>query len=856
MSPEYFNTPLHVEGEMIIGQVNNDTGQVVVYNPITKKLNQRTPAQIVTDLSLMTTYNFQNIYGIKSFGGGFGNAYNEASLETRGGGTANPNVYPTLSFHQGGLYAATLSFRGDGFHFMDIYGTTYAHISANGFVKGGSDDSYVLLGGGGHKPVSEFVAPYQLDQYWKKYELAGYTGINTPTPFAFLNGGGAQKAYMGGLLVSDYYSDSVYIPNNGAYIKGLLLANKGLSIPFAYYSGLNIPHVRKNPLITNISGTGAMVIKLPVLLTDPIEKFKISFHFFKEITQTLRINNSYNNINYSLFSLENNTGQNDVVSKVRLATTPDNKSCIILNEIDSSWSYIQVIVDEYVGGSLPATMQDWSVSIVQDLSGYNDMFSVIQDKSNKFLKKVTKELNYNTLNPTSTKIDEIEIGISSYNNNSGYGFGDYIHFGASPGGGNGYRNLLMLNKNGFGIRQYLGDPDSTTAYTNHVDYWNTGNFNPDNKVNKSGDTMSGGLKIDIPNGVVLGNGWHLNLTASNLDNTNFSLLIPESNRGQLFVGNANYWGSLDLQPFGGDATLRGESIATKPWVNTELNNYIPLSGTSQFTGGISNSDYSLQIGKVGPYKAILGLSDYNNPNYNDYSFYLNGNIEEGFSTSSRNANNQNGYLYAYWGGIYMGASDNSGSANFSVTPSGCFGDYKIPILDGSFVQRKYLTDNYVSQSQFNPNDFVKTTGMQLISGNKEFVNTVLASGGISSANGANDEVFIGDASTAGLKTEIVNEGSEIRLKPNEYDVPGSGYLEVIDNNRLIRIFGENEKQVVHLKKVFPRQTYKIYNSDPTALQLDIQINGILISQINSGFFQEIYIRDNLKPVIEAQQQFF
>jgi len=64
------------------------------------------------------------------------------------------------------------------------------------------------------------ITSNQLGNYWQKYIVAGYTGIDAPTPFAFLNGGEAQKAYMGGLLVSNAFQDENLIPTNGIYSKG------------------------------------------------------------------------------------------------------------------------------------------------------------------------------------------------------------------------------------------------------------------------------------------------------------------------------------------------------------------------------------------------------------------------------------------------------------------------------------------------------------------------------------------------------------------------------------------------------------------------------------------------------------
>lgn len=78
------------------------------------------------------------------------------------------------------------------------------------------------------------VTSNQLGNYWQKYIVAGYTGIDAPTPFAFLNGGEAQKAYMGGLLVSNAFQDENLIPTNGIYSKGnIATLNYGSAIDWA-----------------------------------------------------------------------------------------------------------------------------------------------------------------------------------------------------------------------------------------------------------------------------------------------------------------------------------------------------------------------------------------------------------------------------------------------------------------------------------------------------------------------------------------------------------------------------------------------------------------------------------------------
>ncbi|PZU26380.1 MAG: hypothetical protein DI622_00910, partial [Chryseobacterium sp.] len=109
------------------------------------------------DLTNYTTLNTgQTITGRKMFSGSTGNTFDTLGLEVRGNGSTD-TIYPGISFHQPGLYAASMYYNSVGFHFRNINNTGYDNIYANSFHKSGSDDSYVLTGGGGHKSISDFI---------------------------------------------------------------------------------------------------------------------------------------------------------------------------------------------------------------------------------------------------------------------------------------------------------------------------------------------------------------------------------------------------------------------------------------------------------------------------------------------------------------------------------------------------------------------------------------------------------------------------------------------------------------------------------------------------------------------------
>ena len=172
----------------------------------------------------ITTDTIQHLTNRKFFDT-YGSSWGDNSLIVY---AINP-VNPAMTFYKEGISIGQLGFDGGGFHFVGTDWNSYFPIKTNGFIKNGLDDNSILLAGGGHKSLSNFALSSQLGDFWKKYTIAGYTGINISTPFGFLNGSEAQKAYMGGLLVSNAFQDEGNIPYLGIYSKGNI-RTAGLSL--------------------------------------------------------------------------------------------------------------------------------------------------------------------------------------------------------------------------------------------------------------------------------------------------------------------------------------------------------------------------------------------------------------------------------------------------------------------------------------------------------------------------------------------------------------------------------------------------------------------------------------------------
>lgn len=91
-----------------------------------------------------------------------------------------------------------------------------------------NDNTQYRWSGSGYIEInSEAEIINHLKNYWKINNDSGYKGINTDKPFSVLNNGHAQYIYSGGLLSSNFYSDSRFIPENGIHSKGFIQSDEG-----------------------------------------------------------------------------------------------------------------------------------------------------------------------------------------------------------------------------------------------------------------------------------------------------------------------------------------------------------------------------------------------------------------------------------------------------------------------------------------------------------------------------------------------------------------------------------------------------------------------------------------------------
>ena len=414
-------------------------------------------------------------------------------------------------------------------------------------------------------------------------------------------------------------------------------------------------------------------------------------------------------------------------------------------------------------------------------------------------------------------------------------------------------------------------------------------------------TLTDHLTIERPNGSSLGvTSHHLALTAANFDYTGFAMFIPSSNVIEILIGNSIAWGTIKLQPYGGQLFYGNNEVAT---VNQFQNYYTQGQSLNLFVGlnGVQtiydtktfNSSPVIPNGTLGNH--AVNLNQLNNKVTNEdsvrgvafdsglstgvpYFIHSNGTyvpmatqswVSSNYISTSHIANTITLTNIQQWN--YMAQYGLQLNSDFTVnTGSGLL------IADDYFggesgmIDRSY--DRFVSAKQegyykygsrygtfdgLNFNFESRLFGMGRESNKEDKLTvegSVKASKNFKSEDERPDTIFIPNGNVASLKDEIVNDESEyaIRLDPHEYEIDPSGYLDVDDRNRLIHIIGEQVKMVVNFKEIYPKQQIVIYNFDKSGGAMTVKIYGKNIYNIEPGSFLRLYVTRSRRVIAERQ----
>lgn len=412
-----------------------------------------------TNSNLVTLDTEQDISSRKNFNGATGNNYGQNAIEVRGNGVSD-TIYAGIGFHQPGLYAASLLYKGPtfGFEFVNVTNTAYEKIKANGFIKAGYNDGFILLAGGGHVPISEFVINSDLTNQLTNYHKRDSTG-------ALYN-------------ESDTHTNQTWFDYNWAGTGEL-------------------------GSVINYSGLGGQY--------------------------STEVFGSYNNPDK--VAIRTRQGDINAWNESRWLWHDKNFNPATKADVSQLANYLPLS-----GGTLSG-------------GGRIDQFG-----------NIVVQQNNNGGNATGIYWESIDNsqfigGIGAYTENGIFG-NHYLGWGASPWSTS---TSLTVGENVF------------TYKNNQI--WHEGNFKPDSKVNRSGDIMTGGLTITSPDSIGSNNLGTLpqntKLFLANWNNVDpkYGTVFWSEGTGQGFIQQQRADGyqtayRLNLQPYGGELYYGNSEVAT------------------------------------------------------------------------------------------------------------------------------------------------------------------------------------------------------------------------------------------------------------------------------------------------------
>lgn len=561
--------------------------------------------------NMVTTDTNQDVTGTKSYINSSGNSSlydNKLHVKGTNGSKAG------ISFWSDDV--GQLTYFNTGFHFKNQFDSAYQFAKASAFIKDGSDNSYILLGGGGHKPISEFVAPYQLDNYIPK----------------------THPAYG--------------------------------------------------------------------------------------------------------------------------------------------------ITQNYLDG--------WST-----YKGYGDA---------------------RVLRPENIEVTKLQFGFTAWNNNNDYPYADFLHFGGYPDASGGDQNLISFKKNGFGLRQWQGTPQSPVTYQSFVDYWNTGNFDPNKKVSSNNSTYS----ID----------W---------DGFQTYLLRNDVIQGYFFhSGNfnpGNYVDRLYDQEIAGLKTFTGVYNA---WLlNNDISNargFVQSLG-GRFAVGTTN-DKDLAFYRNVEEKVVIG----------DSETKFNTQISVPDATSGNHAVNLNqlsGALNNYFNKFAIDYTGPSKDLN-SLSQTGFYNIGFGTINDAaSYVNNNgarallhFQNEDYYSAMQVQTHKYKGN----LISRNKTdgYWSAWVRHWGDNDFTAADVSKWNNSISKSSASEEVILEDDTLKIQPDELSLEGSGSYDIASRKKLVHVLLREGKEV-NIRELVRRQTIIVFNFSKDPVSLNIE--GLKPYALSPGMQVTLYISD-------------
>jgi hypothetical protein len=730
-------------------------------------------------------YSGQNIEGAKWFRTAGGNQYLNHRLRIISDDGSNPGMV----FYKSGINVGTIQYDGPNYLFTTSDTNAFSYLVSAGYIKEGSNDDYALLGGGGHKPISDFVLSTQLGNYVTSnttqtidstktigHQNTIYSGwerssVANPQmgPFSLLNLA-LQGAYP-------LYGDEEF--RNGTNGIGVYNNYGNGNVTMTREASSNLPNRSGMQLRFNYNGNGA---------TPGLGGFILGFNarsnavFIQKFMAKLPVG-------YSFYNAENYMGDNASVTWLTSRAGTGKWETYVRAVMCGTGTSFGNGGHVYVGG--PDTAVEYYLAFAEIYEVNSSVFSRIKEVFVTQSDLDTQLGNYATLN-----------GIQTFTNTN-----IFLQSPVIPNGTIGTHAVnrsqieLSTNPETEGGQQLNISGNNSVTLTNYFVTSRDGSRNPDDIAPNSTPKR---VRFDFANSTSAGLG-----------------------------ATGNYAGIMTFAPWDGTKASTGDSSYQLAFANQTGSNGsgIPML---KIRKGIDE-----KWGKS--WYKFWTDGDFNNTNIQQwnyaYQYGLKLNVE--FTT-----NLNTGLMLAdnHLGGE-SGMIDNQQKA-FVAGKMGEYYKYGSGVYGGlEGINFHWKEKNIGIGGDSDSENKVRVEGCVKALGNfkskDENPDTIFIPNGRTAS--LIDEIINDESEYA------------IRLDPHEYEVGFSGSLVVDDRNRLIHVIGEQIKMTVDFKRVYAKQQIVVYNFDQNGGTMAVKVEGKLIASLSARCFLRLYVTKSLRVIAERQQ---
>lgn len=604
--------------------------------------------QLNSEEYLMTTNTQQDI-GVKKWfytSGGYG--YQNHSL----GVMSQDGSYPGIAFYRGGTNIGNIVFDGTVFSLLKDDTGTGAYLGAEGYYKTGSNNDYVLTGGGSHKPISDFIT----ETSWNN--ITGKKWFKT-------DGG------------NNWDNNTARIHGINGYDAGLTFYRDGIDVGQIIFDGYNFKTTNSNndgykPIISSHfikNGSDANHVLLGDGEHKPLSDFATSAQLgnYLPLSGGTLTGGGRIRDNGNIYIQQVNVGGN--ATGLFWETMDDSAFTAGIGAYTENGNFYW----HYLGWGAYPWSTATSLAVGENIFTYKD-------------NQVWHEGNLNPLQVGSA----IQVDSTDYINNGSnirsnktwfdYGWADtyagsVINFSGYPN--NNYSTELFgqynAGGNRFGLRTHNGD----TNTWNPVRWiWHDGNFDPGNYLTNRGNWHNALLaKTDFPNSVteyaddpsitgfkttwgtslhIKGNGpWHNRLdfnTNGRLDWWQGINTTDMTYKGQIAVipDGVENWTSANFNP-NDKVTKSGDTMTGALKINTS-SGHLVLSESNINKWHIESIGGEFNLVETGVAQRFRISPNASTPTYNGYGLWHAGNFNPDMVVKIGGAGTTNNPIYFRWTG--------------------------------------------------------------------------------------------------------------------------------------------------------------------------------------------------------------